>query len=210
MSYMFLGDVVDRGNAPIQCLQYIMEHDNIHMLLGNHELMMQEALTINDHTLEDIWHRNGGQVTERQYIFLQEDEKQKILLYIKELPLNFEVSVNGIDYILCHAAPLCKYYNASFVYSTALFSYHEEKEYVVWSRKRPLPIKNKTIIFLDTPPTISFQKTDKGEIAVFDEVIDIDCRAAYPEYGGRFGCFCLDTQEAFYQNIKTKTLHSGD
>lgn len=51
-------------------------------------------------------------------------------------------------------------------------------------------------------PTISFQRAEKGEIAIFDGIIDIDCGAAYPEYGVRLCCFCLDTQEVIYQNIE--------
>lgn len=195
-----LGDAIDRGPMPIRCLQYIMEQKNMHMLLGNHELMMLESLTINNYTTEDIWHRNGGEVTSKQYRFLQEDEKQRILSFIKELPLNFEVSANGTDYVLCHATPLCKFYNTTFAQSSVFFSYDSEKDYVVWSRRKPLPIEGKTILFGHTP-TVFLQKQLKGEIAVFDGSIDIDCGAACPEYGGRLCCFCLDTQEVFYADI---------
>ena len=72
---------------------------------------------------------------------------------------------------------------------------------VVWMRRKPKPIENKTVIIGHTP-TIAFQNAEKGEIAVFDGVIDIDCGAAYPDRGGRLCCFCLDTQEVFYQDIE--------
>ena len=29
-------------------------------------------------------------------------------------------------------------------------------------------------------------------------LLDVDCGAAFPEYGGRLGCFCLETGEEFY------------
>ena len=41
-----IGDVIDRGPKPIECIQYIMKKDNIHMLLGNHEEMMLNYLKL--------------------------------------------------------------------------------------------------------------------------------------------------------------------
>ena len=38
-----LGDVVDRGERSMDCLQYIMSKQNIHLLMGNHEQMMLAA-----------------------------------------------------------------------------------------------------------------------------------------------------------------------
>lgn len=196
-----LGDAIDRGPMPIECLQYIMGHDNIHMLLGNHELMMYETMTVNDRNIENNWHRNGGGVTAKKYLALSETDRKQILSYIKSLPLNFEITANGINYILCHAAPLCKYYDTTFEKTTEIYYFYNEKEYAVWMRRKPKPIENKTIIIGHTP-TIAFQNAEKGEIAVFDGVIDIDCGAAYPDRGGRLCCFCLDTQEVFYQDIE--------
>ncbi|MBQ4092031.1 MAG: fructose-bisphosphatase class III, partial [Firmicutes bacterium] len=43
-----IGDVVDRGRHSIRLLQYIREAKNITLILGNHELMMREALVSND------------------------------------------------------------------------------------------------------------------------------------------------------------------
>ena len=33
-----IGDAVDRGDEPIAVLKYIMDHPNMELLLGNHEL----------------------------------------------------------------------------------------------------------------------------------------------------------------------------
>ena len=35
-----LGDVLDRGENPLEILEYIMNHGNIILLMGNHENMM--------------------------------------------------------------------------------------------------------------------------------------------------------------------------
>lgn len=39
-----LGDVIDRGPDGIKILKYIMNKSNIHLILGNHEVMMLEYL----------------------------------------------------------------------------------------------------------------------------------------------------------------------
>ena len=39
-----IGDVCDRGPDSLKILFYIQEHDNIILIKGNHEYMMQEAL----------------------------------------------------------------------------------------------------------------------------------------------------------------------
>lgn len=196
-----LGDAIDRGPMPMKCLQYMMEHKNIHMLLGNHELMMINTVLHRDSDSERIWHQNGGKVSEKQYRQLSENEQNDILNFISNLPLNFDITANGTNYILCHAAPLCKYYNTTFDKTTLKYHFFDETEYAVWSRYVPKSIENKTIILGHTP-TVNFQELEKAEIYKFDErIFDIDCGAAYPEYGGRLCCFCLDTQEVFYQNI---------
>lgn len=196
-----LGDAIDRGPEPIKCLQYIMERPNMHMLLGNHELMMLNSILFLSKANKRVWTSQGGYITEDQYKQLSENEQNDILNYIANLPLNFEVTVNDQNYILCHAAPLCKYYGTSFEDTNLWWSYSDETEFVVWNRYEPKPVKDKTIILGHTP-TINLQRLKKAEIFKFnDNVINIDCGAAYPEHGGRLCCFCLDTQETVYQDV---------
>ena len=40
---IIIGDIFDRGKKPLQILDYILNKDNIELLLGNHELMFMEA-----------------------------------------------------------------------------------------------------------------------------------------------------------------------
>ena len=196
-----LGDVIDRGPEPIKCLQYIMERPNIHMLLGNHELMMLNAVLFLSAGNKRVWTSQGGYITEDQYKQLPENEQNDILNFIETLPLNYEVTANGTNYILCHAAPLCKHYDTSFEKTSLQWSYSDETEFVVWNRNALKPIKGKTIILGHTP-TINLQSLKKAEIFKFNSnIINIDCGAAYPEHGGRLCCFCLDTQETVYQDV---------
>ena len=52
-----LGDIIDRGDKSIEMIKYVMKHNNIIMLLGNHESMMIEAYENKDFGL---WLYNGG------------------------------------------------------------------------------------------------------------------------------------------------------
>ena len=76
-----LGDVIDRNPDGIRLLEEIMAADNMHMLLGNHEYMMLQAVEdplrkLNDwYTTQDLWYLNGGEVTEDAF-FLLNREKQ--------------------------------------------------------------------------------------------------------------------------------------
>ncbi|MGF0555475.1 fructose-bisphosphatase class III, partial [Clostridioides difficile] len=54
-----LGDVLDRGEKPLEIIDYIREHKNIVLLKGNHELMFQESwINTNDRYL---WFYNEGE-----------------------------------------------------------------------------------------------------------------------------------------------------
>lgn len=66
-----IGDVCDRGEDSLKLLFYIQEHDNIILIKGNHEYMMQEALSCNlenddfDYSMNvvKLWIANGGDKT---------------------------------------------------------------------------------------------------------------------------------------------------
>ena len=64
-----LGDVIDRGRGGIKMLLDIMSRDNVTMLLGNHEAMMLDVVTMEDLSgplYEERmfrWEKNGGGVT---------------------------------------------------------------------------------------------------------------------------------------------------
>ena len=74
-----LGDICDRGPCSLDIYFYIQKFDNITLLKGNHEYMMQEALKeAIDHDDFDfpscefkLWSQNGGEKTIeniRQYL----------------------------------------------------------------------------------------------------------------------------------------------
>lgn len=67
-----LGDIMDRGPNSIDIYYFVQAMDNIHMIKGNHEIMMrqsmQTALKYNDLDSERsnpyrLWKQNGAQKT---------------------------------------------------------------------------------------------------------------------------------------------------
>lgn len=63
---IIIGDVIDRGNDGITILKEVIGTKNMHLLMGNHELMMLEAEINQDPKVIDNWiNNNGGYTTAR-------------------------------------------------------------------------------------------------------------------------------------------------
>ena len=204
-----LGDVIDRNPDGIGILRRIMAMPNANMLLGNHELMMMNALYYPPPTDEDcpgsyyerkqaLWYRNGGQVTHDHLKRIKKTVRQEIFEYLDKLPLNVELTVNGRQYLLTHAAPVDLYESYDWKYKSA-------RDFAVWMRFEKFPVlEGRTVIFGHTP-THHFQSDDP--MAVWDAPgwIGIDCGCMLPETGdprsglrGRLACLRLDDMRVFY------------
>lgn len=207
-----LGDVVDRGSEPIRVLDNIMERGNIHALLGNHELMMYDALTKDSWKMHRMWMENGGAVTECQFYELAGWERDNVIDYIFKLPIVIpEVDVNEIKYYLAHSACV----KGDKIIGNLENDYNRIYE-AVWSREYPLFSFPMSGLFQDmnnriliTGHTMTWAYTDesptkvKGHIFTDKEgcFIGIDCGCASYAYGnkkGRLGCLRLDDLKEFY------------
>ena len=99
--YMYiLGDVIDRGDEPIELIRYIMNSPNIELLMGNHEYMAMIILKLlireidNDKTVDEvltpdfyenynIWvNYNGGVTTLKQLIIVNSKKTSSIFLAV--------------------------------------------------------------------------------------------------------------------------------
>ena len=97
---IFLGDYIDRGDKPLECLDFVMNlvknHKNVHALMGNHEWFMQNYFK--KYTLKgfdafiDDWmmERNGGSVTlyALKDLYAKNPEKAMMLAVKGMLPHN--------------------------------------------------------------------------------------------------------------------------
>jgi len=215
-----LGDVIDRHPDGIRILRQIMSMPNVEMLIGNHELMMLEALyyPIPKDCWEDeerhqrfrIWYNNGGRVTHEYLKRIRKSIRAEIFDYLDKLPHNIEIEVDGKQFTLTHAAPADEYP----IYAD---QYSSEREFSAWKRHRYLsPKRNSTVIFGHTS-TAHYQVGNPLSIFHTEKWIGIDCGCAYLEMGsprhgrlGRLACIRLDDMKEFYSEeqppINTKDV----
>uniref|UniRef100_B8HLS9 Metallophosphoesterase n=1 Tax=Cyanothece sp. (strain PCC 7425 / ATCC 29141) TaxID=395961 RepID=B8HLS9_CYAP4 len=191
----FLGDLIDRGPASSQVVEFV-KNSAYPCILGNHELMMLSAFPQqSEHTLHLLsWLSSGGRETIAGYtsrdLFLEHMEWMQTLPYFLDLG----------DIWLVHAGveptlPLAEQTTEEFCWIRSNFHRSD----------RPF-FADKTIV---TGHTITFTLpgVEPGQVAVGSGWMDIDTGAYHPKSGWLTG---LDwTAQTVYQtNIfsgKTRT-----
>ena len=215
-----LGDVIDRGSDGIKLLLKAMNTKNIHMLLGNHELMMQQTICSHDRELmwqyAQMWFQNGGKITLNSFLKYSENTQKRILKYISKLPSELRITVNNKEFILCHAIPHPVSWKINpFENSVEGLRYNTEREMAAWERGlffNDDNFKDKIIIHGHTSTKLH-DKEGKMLIRMMDEKgyeqkdinkireINIDCGCSRIPYGmtdGRLGCLRLEDMKEFY------------
>ena len=215
-----LGDVIDRGKQGLKTLLHMMQYVNIIPIFGNHELLAypnlkdllyantkEEALDMTGERFERMfdWLSNGGGTSIREFQELSQQDKEKILAYLREFWGFVEVEVNGRQYLLVHAG----FEAEDFDENKPLTSYDIQE--LVWSRMdiEKKYFKDKIIVFGHTPTRL-FHAMKQGKLlsdlskeeycdTIYESedgmLIGIDCAACF---GGKLGCICLETGEKFY------------
>ena len=199
-----LGDVIDRHPSGIRILRRIMAMPNAKMLLGNHEYMMLRALgqpyddNIDTGTALAHWYRNGGKVTHDHLKRLRKTLRQEIMDYVRSLPLEMNLELNGKQWKLVHGGPV-----ECFDHDPRYFG---PAHYAVWKRwdlNEAWP-ESCNMIFGHTP-TRYYRDIAPMEIWHHTSHIGIDCGSGYPEDPreelckyGRLACLRLDDEKVFY------------
>ncbi len=118
-----MGDVIDRGDQGIAIIRDIMKRKNMEMFLGNHELMMLNAIEyqrkkkqglifddpFDDHlTPYELWTHpaNGGNRTFEEFYKLKQKEQDAIEEFLRGLRLIKRVKVGGHSFHLSHSYSL--------------------------------------------------------------------------------------------------------
>ena len=194
-----LGDIIDRGPNPLEIYNYIKDKNNIHLLMGNHEHMMNEFYDEKPRSWFNsrkddyrLWMRNGGKVTEDAINEKTEEEQKEIKEFFKNLDYYKLIEINDEKFILSHARP-CIYNLAPLEEELA----HSVKDTsILWNREiTSRRMKNGyRIIHGHTPVQYAFGM-DRIIAYSFGEVIDIDCGCAG---GYSLACLRLDDMEQFY------------
>lgn len=197
-----LGDVIDRHPDGITILRELMAMPNAKMLLGNHEDMMLSALTmrVDPDDLWSIrmrrealsrWYNNGGQVTHDAMDRLDGAERREIFRFLRSLPTEYRLTVNGTDFLLVHGAPreLCP-------------EGEDSRDFTIWERLSPDAVmpEGVTVIFGHTP-TSEYQDANSLRIWHGERMIGIDCGSGFPEDWPEVGCLAclrLEDMREFY------------
>lgn len=195
-----IGDVIDRGPDGIKILKEIMERKNSHMILGNHELMMLNAMQTDIHSpykpiYIDVWIENGGHKTVQAFGEEDDDIMKKILDYIRKAKYMMSVKTNdGRKFNIVHGWPINPI-EEDHIWKT------------VWTRperceKPSIELEGQLII--GHTPTPEFYTMNEMRHAIHPRIlhapyfIDIDCGCGIGD--GTLAALCLDTMEEFYIN----------
>lgn len=224
-----LGDVIDRGNSPIETLLYVKKQKNMHLILGNHEYMMMDYFREKEYDekshycsqAKELWMRNGGRITLEQFLEKDEKTQKEILEYIQNLPFYFIKEVNNKTNLMVHAG---------------VYPYQEEDirkflkqqtlDDIIWIRDDFLysSVKLPFRVIFGHTPIASFQNTlqmfdnigkshhseamierlEEYKIAYFNNKVGIDGGCVFGYY---LTCICLNNEkEYFVTNIETEKM----
>lgn len=202
-----LGDVVDREPHACKTLLWLMAHDNIFPIIGNHELMalpclrflIKEISEENIKLIDDkmvkkllIWQLNGGTATIGEFHKLTNEKQQAIIDYLGEFSAFEEVETGGNTYLLIHGG-LDNYEPGKKIEDYTL-------QDIVWSRAdydiRYFP--DKFVVTGHTPTQYIEDNPHPGYIFHKNGHIAIDCGCN--KRNGRLAALCLDTGEEFYSS----------
>ena len=82
-----LGDMIDRGPDPVGVLRLMQQLPNVHVLMGNHESMLVNALVKGDAMERVTWEMNGGFATTTAFAGLADSDRIELLDWLANLPV---------------------------------------------------------------------------------------------------------------------------
>ena len=181
-----LGDVIDRnGDGGVEMLRWLMEQDNIELLLGNHEAMLLSCAFVFDEITNDsidslideklsfleVYTQNGGGVTLKHLKEFPSETLGDILDYLRDAPLYEAITVGDNDFILVHAGL------GNFRPDKKLSAYSTDE--LIWERPNITDNYFDDIITVfGHTPTLYYGKEHDGKIIKTKTWIDIDIGAS--------------------------------
>ena len=201
-----LGDSVDRGEYPIEVLQYIMKQKNVTYLLGNHDynfcaFIKELGLNLDNYKNDGMkwafkfWQLDGGRSTTDGFLVLLEQERKEICDFLENAKVYDEIEHEGKRYILSHAG-IMNFQEGKALEEYSYFDFFEGRmNYDV----RYFQDENTYIVSGHTP-TMHIRKDRKPLVFQENGHIVIDCGCVY---GGQLAAYCVETGEVTYVNNKT-------
>lgn len=223
-----LGDAIDRGPDGIKILKAIMKMKNVKMFLGNHELLMMEALRNVDECEHegredtdelDLWldECNGGKQTFEDFKKCSAKKKAEILIYLDNSIVAKKVKIGRKTYYLCHAYMVNKKFDDEVKYNELIY---KDVYQAVWQniydagfvkRLNEKIFPNKKYIYV--LGHIFTQRLDnideEGAGMVLNDpdflgeyhIINIDCGMALRNKSSRLACIRLEDEKIYYEAL---------
>lgn len=191
-----LGDVLDRGEKPLDIIEYIIAYGNIVLLRGNHEQMFLNWYKGYD---DCCWVQyNGGYTTVKQIedkqLEVEFNYKKGLYEYLIKTPFYKIIEVKGNKFILVHAGLYFPEDYNNMDLNTFLNS--QTVNDVLWSRDNIWFRKSyKDYITIQGHTTVQ-SAFNTNTIVRNNNNIYIDCGACFIE--GKLACLRLDDMKEFY------------
>lgn len=188
-----IGDIFDRGNKPLDILDYIRNHNNIHLIKGNHENMYENFYKNRMYGV--TWFMNGGQRTYIEIMKRGAAFNDLLYNYISNLPL-YEIVDNNI---LVHAGiklPI-EYKKLSIKEIMDI----QDEETILWYRDgigHEEKIEGYNIICGHTPVQVINNSSENAKILKANATYYIDCGCVFTQIDGKLACLRLEDKEEFY------------
>lgn len=95
-----VGDLCDRGNENLKTLQFLMNLNNFHPVIGNHDIWLAQYLSYKmpENTFHAWAYYNGGMNTFVEFLDKTDEEKLKIYDWLKNIPYMIKLK----DKIIMH------------------------------------------------------------------------------------------------------------
>lgn len=191
-----LGDVIDKGERPIDLLFDIMRHKRVHMINGNHELdflniwsvIDKRNPTIDDCIKYDMYLTNGGESTVKQFRELTPRKRQKVLKFLQARNLYVETG----RCVLIHGGI------SNFSTEKELKNYSAEELTIHRYKTGECFYEDKVLICGHTPTINRDRRPAEIFISQDGRFYNIDCGCVFPSDGGRLAILRLDTLEPIY------------
>lgn len=201
-----LGDVLDRGDKPLDIIEYIIGHNNIELLRGNHEQMFLNWYRGKD----DCWVRyNIGYTTvkqiENKQLEVFYDYTKGLYDYLIKTKLYKILEVNNKKFILIHAG---LYYPENYKnMDIETFMNNQNYESMLWNNyniyynnsfKDYITIQGHTTVqsIREELEDVFNNNLHNYKIINRGNNIYIDCGACFED--GKLSCLRLDDMKEFY------------
>ncbi len=187
-----LGDIFDRGDKPLEILDYIWVHENIHLIKGNHEEMLHESLINPDvqHWYKVVETKTYKKIMKRGPLF-----RKELYDYISNMPL-YIISGNNV---MVHAGLLLpENYKELSIYEIMEM---QKSETLLWTREnidKEKRIEGYNIICGHTPVQAIVDSFEGTKILKRNGNYYIDCGCVFKRLNGKLACLRLEDKKEFY------------